>query len=75
MGPSAEIKCPRCGLKCLIGHTADGKRIPLDPRVAIYSVFSGRMQDDVTRTTMAMADHREVCRDPKGAVNDTAKTA
>ena len=48
--PLETRPCKGCGKPIVRGVTADGKRIPLDPRAAVYQVldYGGRVQ--ATRT-------------------------
>lgn len=49
--------CKGCGRPILWGVTADGKRIPLDPRASVYAYESGKAE----RLGTAYVTHFATC--------------
>ena len=55
--------CEGCGRPIIWAETEDGKRIPLDPRPAVYMTtgFSGGTTVRAERTKEALVSHFNVC--------------
>ena len=54
-------QCRGCGKEIVWGETADGKKIPLDPRAPVYGIVTIRGQSEIVRTTLAMVSHFATC--------------
>jgi hypothetical protein len=59
--------CKGCGKEILWGETAEGRKVPLDPRVPVYSVIDtqdrvhGGKKTEIVRTSLAYAGHLPMC--------------
>jgi hypothetical protein len=61
--------CRGCGREIVWGTTEDGKKIPLDPRAAVYMLGPRKIDDGdhadgdqiVKRTTLALVSHFATC--------------
>lgn len=61
------VACKYCGKEIVWGVTAEGTRIPLDPRAPVYEVKAVlALGVSVARQSGAMASHFTTCTKPPG---------
>ena len=53
--------CKGCGKEIVWGATAEGKKIPLDPRALVYTTIEMRGHKEIVRTYLAMVSHFATC--------------
>lgn len=53
--------CKGCGKEIVWAVTAEGRKIPLDPRPPVYSLIDTPRGKEAVRTTLAMVSHFSTC--------------
>lgn len=53
--------CKGCSKEIVWGVTADGKKVPLDPRAPVYSIVELPHGTQIVRTHLAIVSHFATC--------------